>query len=429
MPHKIISVDSDSPVYGRVLPGDGLVNVCGKIVLDVLDYEFYTYDADITLALERDGKLIVLRVLKNAGESLGLTFETYLMDGERSCANNCVFCFIDQNPKGMRSSIYYKDDDARLSFLTGNYITLTNVGERELQRIVDLRISPINISVHATNSEIRAKMLRNARAGDILSKMRMLAEGGIRMNCQIVCCPGYNDGAALEQTLRELDGLGGVVSLSVVPVGLTAHRASLAPLVPVDGGAAREIIGIVEDFRKKSAADGGNFLVCCADELYLKAGLEIPAEEYYGEYPQLENGVGMLRLFESEFLDALKGMGKSQSKGDFSIVTGQAAAPFLKKLLRAAGFCDNIDNMVRPVRNDFFGGGVDVSGLVTGGDIAEQLRGEKLGSRLLLPRNMLRRGGSEFLDDMTLAELERELGVPVFPVETSGDALFDTIFG
>ena len=429
MSHKIITVDEKGPAFGRILPGDELLNVGGKPVLDVLDYEFYTYDPDITLALRRGEKTLVLRIRKRAGESLGLGFETYLMDRERSCSNRCVFCFIDQNPRGMRPSIYYKDDDARLSFLTGNYITLTNIGEREIDRIIGLRVSPINISVHTTDPALRCDMLRNLEAGDVLDKMRRLAAGGITMNCQIVCCPGYNDGEALIRTLRDLGALyPSVESVSVVPVGLTAHRERLMELKAVDADKAREIIGIVDAFGDGFSKKRDLRFAYCSDELYLKAGREIPRDEYYEDFPQLENGVGMLRLFETEFMDAMENGGRPRAPMPFSIVTGVSAAPFIKDLLRAAGICDNIENAVYAVKNEFFGESIDVAGLVTGGDIARQLRGRPLFGRLLIPRTMLRRGGEEFLDDMTVGELERTMNVRVIPVEMRGDALFDELF-
>ena len=429
MSHKIITVDENGPAFGRIFPGDELLNVSGKPVVDVLDYEFYTYDPDITLALRRGDKTLVLRIRKRAGESLGLGFETYLMDRERSCSNRCIFCFIDQNPRGMRPSIYYKDDDARLSFLTGNYITLTNIGEREIDRIIGLHVSPINVSVHTTDPALRCDMLRNPGAGDVLDKMRRLAAGGITMNCQIVCCPGYNDGEALIRTLRDLGALyPSVESVSVVPVGLTAYRGRLIGLDAVDEAKARGIISIVDAFGDGFSKKRNLRFAYCSDELYLKAGREIPGDEYYEDFPQLENGVGMLRLFETEFADALECAGKSHTPMPFSIATGTSAAPFIKNLLRAAGICDNIESAVYAVKNEFFGDSIDVAGLITGGDIAKQLRDRPLFGRLLIPRTMLRRGGEEFLDDMTVEELERILNVRVVPVEMRGDALFDEIF-
>ncbi|MGI5935918.1 MAG: DUF512 domain-containing protein [Oscillospiraceae bacterium] len=423
----IKSIEPDSPLYNKVHPGDRLLAINGNRIADVLDYKYYSYDSKLTLEIEdAGGKTVRVRVRKEEGQDLGLEFETYLMDRARSCANKCLFCFIDQLPKGMRESLYFKDDDARLSFLTGNYITLTNLSERELDRIIALRISPINISVHATDPELRVRLLGNPRAAWGYEIMKRLAEGGITINCQIVCCPGLNDGQALSRTMEDLAVLyPQVASVSVVPVGLTKHREGLPLLRPFGRETAAETIRQVNGFGRICLEKYGSRIFYCADELYLKAGMPIPGDEYYEGWPQLENGVGMLRLLETEFLGELKLADPGYGSGrPFSIATGVAAAPFIHKLLMtAAEKCYKLQGKVYAVVNDFFGHSIDVAGLVTGGDLIAQLRGADLGERLLIPQNMLRHGEGVFLDDVTLEDVERELGIPVCPVAQDGAQL------
>ena len=427
----IKSVDAAGPLARRVRPGEALLSVNGKLIRDVLDYKFHTYDRDLLLQLRTpEGKLRLVRVRKDEGQDLGLDFETYLMDRPRSCANRCVFCFIDQNPPGMRKSIYFKDDDARLSFLMGCYITLTNLSEREIERICALRISPVNISVHTTDPELRQRMLGNRRAGEVLNVMRRFAAAGITMNCQIVCCPGWNDGAALERTMADLAALHPAVgSVSVVPVGLTDHRAGLPELRPFTPETAGETLDRVTQFGNKCLQDLGTRLVFCSDELYLRAGRELPPDEYYEAHTQLENGVGMLRLLEAEFRAALYAA-DSPDGAAFSIATGAASAPMLEHLLAAAQErCPGLNGTVRTIRNDFFGHSVTVAGLITGGDLIAQLRGEPLGERLLISADMLRREEVDFLDGVTLAEASAALGVPIYPIENDGGALCDAMLG
>ncbi len=384
---NVIKTVGAGPLRGRVQPGDTLLSVNGRRILDVLDYKYYTYDRDLLLEFRTAaGRVRRVRVRKPEGADLGLDFETYLMDRPRACANDCVFCFIDQNPPGMRQSIYFKDDDARLSFLMGCYITLTNLSAREVQRIIDLHISPVNVSVHTTDPALREKLLRSPRAGESLGILRRFAEAGITMNCQIVCCPGWNDGAALSRTLDDLRALYPAVnSVSVVPVGLTDHRAGLAALIPFTPETAAETIGRVTEFGNNCLAELGTRLAFCADELYLKAGIELPRDEFYEAHTQLENGVGMLRLTETEFRAALRCAGAPDGV-PFSVATGCAAAPFLQKLLCSAREKYAILNGdVHAVQNDFFGHNVTVAGLVTGRDLIAQLRGKDLGARLLIP--------------------------------------------
>lgn len=428
----IKKIEHDSPLRGKARVGDRLVSINGNEIIDVLDYKFFAYETRLAVVLEApDGQRRVVKCRKHEGGELGLCFETYLMDSARACRNRCVFCFVDQLPRGMRKTLYFKDDDSRLSFLTGNYITLTNLSERELQRIIDLKISPINVSVHATEPELRAKLLGNPDAAQGYALMRRLAEGGTEMHCQIVCCPGLNDGEALERTMSDLAELyPGVSSVSIVPVGLTRYRERLYPLTPFDRVGAERTVKQIEAFGLRCREKFGSRIFFPSDELYLKAGLPLPGDEYYEGYPQLENGVGMLRLLTEEFSAA---MGAKETAGDgvsFSLATGVAAAPFLQNLLvTAAEKCGNINGRVYAIKNDFFGHTIDVAGLVTGGDLIAQLRGRELGERLLLPVNMLRDGETVFLDDVSLENVENELSVRVRVVEQDGGDLFSALLG
>ena len=431
----IKAVDPRSPAHrAGVRPGETWAEINGHPIVDVLDYKFYSYDPRLELKLRQpDGTVRTLRVRKSEGEDLGLEFETYLMDRARSCANNCIFCFVDQMPPGMRKSLYFKDDDARLSFLMGNYLTLTNLSPREVQRIIDLRISPINVSVHTTDPKLRGEMLKNPRAGEGIAIMERFAQNHITMNCQIVSCPGINDGPALDKTLRDLAGMYPAVnSISVVPVGVTKYRQGLYPLQPYTKEQAAALVDQVEAFAQVHWEEKGTRLVWCSDEFYLLAGRELPEEEYFEEFTQLDNGVGMLRLLRSEFSRALKLAEPEELEGiaPFSIATGVSAAPFLGELVdMVQGKCGKIEGKVYPIVNRFFGETITVAGLVTGRDLMEQLRGQKLGERLLIPANMLRSGERVFLDDVTLDDVEEALGVPVIPVAQDGYELLDAMCG
>jgi len=429
------SVTPGSPAHrAGVQTGETLTHINGHQIVDVLDYKFYSYDTRLELTLRgEDGQFRSLRLRKMEGEDLGLEFETYLMDRARSCANNCIFCFVDQMPQGMRPSLYFKDDDARLSFLMGNYLTLTNLSQREVQRIIDLRISPINVSVHTTDPVLRCEMLKNKRAGEAIDIMRRFARHNITMNCQIVSCPGINDGAALDRTLRELAEMYPAVnSISVVPVGVTRYREGLYPLRPYTGEEAAALVDQVEAFAQTHLEAKGTRLVWCSDEFYLLAGRDMPEESYFEDFTQLDNGVGMLRLLTEEFRRALDLMEPEELEQalPFSIATGVSAAPFLKRLVeQAQERCETIKGTVYPIVNDFFGHTITVAGLVTGGDLIAQLRGKELGAHLLIPANMLRSGERVFLDDVSLDDVERELGVPVIPVAQDGYELLDAICG
>ena len=430
----IRSVDRGSPAQrAGVRPGETLTHVDGRPIVDVLDYKFYTYDPRLVLTLAGpDGKSRTVKVRKGEGEDLGLNFETYLMDRARSCANRCIFCFVDQMPPGMRETLYFKDDDARLSFLMGNYITLTNLSRREIQRIAGLHISPINISVHATDPAVRARLLNHPRAGECLSIMERFAGAGITMNCQVVACPGINDGAVLARTMEDLAALWPAVSsVAVVPVGVTKFRAGLTPIAPYTSEGAAAVLDQVEAFGQASLAERGTRLVWCSDEFYLLAGRPLPDKPYYEEMAQLENGVGMLRLLTSQAAMALEDAEGTETPTPFSIATGVSAAPFLEEIVdMARKKCGNIRGTVYPVVNRFFGETITVSGLVTGRDLIEQLRGRDLGERLLIPANMLRAGERVFLDDVTVEQVEEALEVPVTAVDAeSGFDLADAILG
>ena len=431
-PRNIIkTIEQGSPIFGKVKPGDRLISINGKPVKDVLDYKYYGYDARLALQfLTAEGKTKLMRVKKAEGQDLGLEFETYLMDAPRSCANRCVFCFIDQNPPGMRKSIYFKDDDARLSFLMGCYITLTNLSQREIQRVIDLHVSPVNISVHTTDPALRQEMLHNKRAGEIMDIMGRFAAAGITMNCQIVCCPGINDGAALQRSMADLRRLyPSVNSVSIVPLGLTKHREGLHELEAFTPEHAAETIDLVEAYAEKCLAETGTRLFFCSDELYLKAGRVLPEDEFYEDHTQLDNGVGMIRLLEREFQLALKCSDSADGEA-FSVATGTDSAPFIENLLcTAKKKYGNINGKVYSIRNDFFGESVTVSGLITGGDLISQLRGKELGRRLLISASMLRQEEMDFLDDVTLEEAERALGVKIYPIAQDGGELCDAMLG
>ena len=430
MSTMITSVDRHSPAErAGITPGEQLLTINGHQIIDVLDYRFYGYDTDCCLELrEPAGTVRTVSLRKPEGRDLGLNFDTVLMDDMRSCANHCIFCFVDQMPPGMRQTLYFKDDDARLSFLQGNYITLTNLTEREAQRIIDLRISPINVSVHTTDPQLHCTMLGNKNALRSLDYIRAFCKAGIVMNGQIVVCPGWNDGDQLRRTLRDLTEMQ-FSSCSLVPVGITKYRQGLAKLRPVDAATAAEIIDIADEYGRENLERFGTRRFFCADELYLRAGRPLPQAEYYEGYRQLENGVGLMRSLEDDFLAGLATVDVPARFSPFTIATGMAAAPFLRGLVqRAMGDYPGLRGQVIAVENDFFGHTIDVAGLLTGQDISAQLRGRDLGDRVLIPIHMMRHGETVFLDDYTVERLSRELGVPVQVVDEDGFALVDAMF-
>ena len=426
----ITSIDRRSPAdRAGVRVGEKLISIGGHEVEDVLDYRFFGYDRDPELVLESpEGSRRTVRVKKPEAAELGLNFETYLMDEPRPCSNHCLFCFVDQMAPGCRDTLYFKDDDARLSFLMGNYITLTNLSPREVQRIMDLRISPINVSVHATDPKLRSTLLGNRAGGESLEYMRQFARAGIVMNGQIVLCPGWNDGAQLQRTMEDMAEWG-FASCSVVPVGLTKYREGLAKLRPVDRETARAVIDQVDAFGERCLERYGSRKFFCSDELYIRAERPLPGEDYYEDYVQIENGVGLLRSLITEFEAGLRLEDGPAAASPYTIATGVSAAPYLRDLARQAAARTGVAGQVVAIENDFFGHTVDVAGLVTGGDLIRQLKGRELGERLLIPVNMLRHGGDVFLDDLHVGDVERALGVPVTVVEQDGFDLLDAMVG
>ena len=411
-----------------VMVGDKLHTVNGNEICDVLDYRFYLTDSRVTLAFDRDGVFYEIEILKEMYADIGLEFETYLMDNKRSCQNRCIFCFIDQNPCGMRKTLYFKDDDSRLSFLFGNYITLTNLSQHEIDRIISMHISPVNVSVHTTNPELRCKMMNNRFAGESLDIMRKFAAAGIVLNCQLVICPGINDGDELRRSLSDLEEMG-VNSVAIVPVGLTDHREGLYPLTPFCKETAGEVIDIVESFAQKCLEKHSRRIAFAADELYIKAEREIPAPEYYEDYPCLENGVGLIALQKEEFTFALEDAeGDENLKRHKTIACGVSAAPYLEELcsMLSEKFPEIRVN-VRPIVNNFFGKMINVSGLIVGKDLIEQLADKDLGDEIIIPSCMLRSGEDVFLDDITLTQAQKALNTKFAVVENSGDALLNAI--
>lgn len=434
MPAKIVHVDQGSPAEkAGISAGWWLQKINGHSIRDVLDYKFYSYDSrlELTLSQEKDGEEKSLSIGKAEGEPLGLDFETYLMDKQRSCANKCVFCFIDQLPKGMRPSLYFKDDDARLSFLMGNYISMTNLSEADVQRIIAMHISPLNVSIHTTNPDLRSRMLGNPRGGASLEYLRRFAQAGLKIMGQIVVCPGWNDGEELERTLEDLAAMHpSIAHVALAPVGLTRYREGLEPLRPVDREKARQIIGVVDKAREKCLKTYGETFFYAADEFYLIAGWPLPGEEYYNGYPQLENGVGLMSLFRQELRGALLMAEPTENPPAFLIATGVSAAPFMEEMVALCKEkCPNLQGRVQPVKNDFFGHGVVVAGLLTGGDIIRQVKDVlRPGEELWIPDCMLRHGETVFLDDVSVEEMEQKLGTKVRVLPVDGGAFCDAIF-
>lgn len=403
--------------------GDKLISINDNTIEDVFDYHYYVNDEEIVLLIEKpDGEEWELEIEKDYEEDLGIVFEQGLMDEYRSCRNKCMFCFIDQMPKGMRETLYFKDDDSRLSFLQGNYITLTNMSDHDVERIVKYHLEPINISFHTTNPELRCKMLHNRFAGEALKKVDKLYEGGIQMNGQIVLCKGINDGEELERSIRDMSKyLPHLQSVSVVPVGLTKYRDGLYPLQSFTKEDAKKVIDTIEKWQKIFYEEYGLHFIHAGDEWYILAEREVPEEERYDGYLQLENGVGMLRLLINEFEEGYEEVDGDDRNIEVSMATGFLAYPYLKKMIqRLQVKFPNVTVHLYPIRNDFFGEKITVAGLITGQDLIAQLKGQPLGERLLLPCNMFRSGEEVFLDDVTLSELKDSLQVEADIVKSSG---------
>ena len=420
--------------YGEkagVLAGDELVEINDHEIFDVLDYRFYIQSRKLKLEISRNGEAVVTNIRKSDElADIGLEFKTYLMDKQHSCKNKCVFCFVDQMPKGMRDTLYFKDDDSRMSFLFGNYITLTGLCEREVQRIIDMHISPINISVHTMNPKLRVEMMKNRFAGESLKILDRLSENEIDMNTQLVLCPGLNDGDELRFSLEELSKLSpSVKSIAAVPVGLTKFRDGLYPLRTYTKEEAAQVIDIIDEFNAHfSFYNGGKTLAYASDEFYLIAERELPDADYYGEFSQLDNGVGMCALLNEEFLDALENEECREVKRNITVATGCAAFKLLSNLCKKAEekFQGLTINVVK-IQNNFFGETVTVAGLITGADFKAQLKDLDLGDELLIPRVSLRNEGDKFLDDVTIEELSEGLKIRVTPVENDGAVFLDTI--
>ena len=414
-----------------IKPGDVLVSVNSHEINDVLDYRFYIKEEKLTLALVSNGKAKKVHLRKDEDDDLGLEFDSYLMDRQHRCTNRCIFCFVDQMPPGMRETLYFKDDDSRMSFLFGSYVTLTNLTEHDVSRLIEMHISPVNVSVHTMNPELRVKMMKNKHAGECLSILKRLADAGIKLNTQLVLCPGINDGKELEYSLSELEKLlPSIQSIAAVPVGLTKFRENLPALRTYTPQEARETIEIVDSFGERCLEKYGVRLAFCADEFYLTAGMPIPDEEYYEDYPQLENGVGLWRNLLEEFSFALaQSSFEKDTERRVSLVTGTAAFPLLERLCRLVSEkYPLVKADVFQIKNDFFGHSVTVAGLVTGKDLISQLKDKPHAETLIIPSVMLRSEGDVFLDDVSLEDVEKALSVSVRVTDAnSGFELLENI--
>ena len=425
--HVIANVEPGSIAEELELEaGDILLEINGNKIEDVFDYHYLMNEEYVELLVRKaNGEEWELEIEKEFEEDLGVSFENGMMDDYRRCSNQCIFCFIDQMPPGMRETLYFKDDDTRLSFLQGNYVTLTNLKEKDVEKIIKYKLSPMNISFQTTNPELRCKMLHNRFAGESLKIVDRLVEAGITINGQIVLCKNWNDGEELERSMRDLyQYLPNLQSVSVVPVGLSKYREGLEPLEPFTKEDAKKVLAQIEKWQKKAYEEFGLHFIHASDEWYLLAEEELPDEESYDGYLQLENGVGMLRLLDTEFHDAL-----SEEKGDkvprkVSIATGKLAAPVLCSFMEelTAKF-PKTEVLIYDITNEFFGEKITVAGLITGQDLKKQLKGADLGEKLLLPCHMLRSGEDVFLDDVTVSELSEYLQIPIEIVDSDGAVL------
>ena len=427
---KIFDVTTGSHAdKAGIKKGETLLSINSNEIVDVLDYRFYQVNRKLTLEVEDENKNVrTIEMTKGEYEEIGLEFETYLMDKQHSCRNKCIFCFIDQLPKGMRESLYFKDDDSRLSFLFGNYITLTNITEHEIDRIIKMHISPINVSVHTTNPELRCKMMNNRFAGDTLKYLKRFADAGITLNCQIVSCPGINDGDELVRTLTDLENLG-VNMTAIVPVGLTRYRENLYPLVPYNKETAGQTIDIIEKMGDECVKKHGRRIFFPGDEFYLLAEREIPSPEFYEDFSALEDGIGMIAYLTDDVGWKLEELDADESLcHKVTIACGEGVFPYMKRIMSMINEkFPNITMNTRAIKNNFFGGGVNVSGLVTGGDLIDQLRDDDLGGRLIITPSMLRFENDLFLDDVSTDDVERELGVTLVPVNNNGNDLVEAV--
>ena len=411
-------------------PGDTVLAINGQDIEDVFDYHYLVNDEYIEMLIRTaDGTEEVLEIEKDYEEDIGIVFESSLMDDYRSCSNNCIFCFIDQLPKGMRETMYFKDDDSRLSFLQGNYITMTNMKDEALERIIRYKLEPINVSVHTTNPELRCMMLHNRFAGKIMEQLQKLYEGGIIMNGQIVLCKNVNDGEELERSIRDLSGfIPNIESVSVVPVGLSDHREGLYPLEPFNREDAREVIACIEKWQKKLYEEYGTHFIHASDEWYILAGYELPEEGRYDGYLQLENGVGMMRLLETEVKERLEQLEGDDREVNATVATGRLAAPYIGKMIKLVqNKFPNVQAEVYAVKNNFFGEKITVSGLITATDLMDQLAQRNLGEKVLIPCNMLRSGEDVFLDDLTVEDIRQALNTEIVVVDEPGADLVNCL--
>lgn len=427
---KIFDVTTGSHAdKAGIKKGETLLSINSNEIVDVLDYRFYQVNRKLTLEVaDEDKNVRTIEMTKGEYEEIGLEFETYLMDKQHSCRNKCIFCFIDQLPKGMRESLYFKDDDSRLSFLFGNYITLTNITEHEIDRIIKMHISPINVSVHTTNPELRCKMMNNRFAGDTLKYLKRFADAGITLNCQIVSCPGINDGDELVRTLTDLENLG-VNMTAIVPVGLTRYRENLYPLVPYNKETAGQTIDIIEKMGDECVKKHGRRIFFPGDEFYLLAEREIPSPEFYEDFSALEDGIGMIAYLTDDVGWKLEELDADESLcHKVTIACGEGVFPYMKRIMSMINEkFPKITINTRAIKNNFFGGGINVSGLVTGGDLIDQLRDDDLGDRLLIPSSMLRFENDLFLDDVSTDDVERELNITLIPINNNGNDLVEAV--
>lgn len=433
MPVKISAVEEHSYAEkAGILAGESIVSINGNVIKDVLDYRFYMTDRNLVVELlDKDGNTRKVEIKKPQYADLGLDFETYLMDKEHCCKNKCIFCFIDQMPPNMRETLYFKDDDSRLGFLFGNYITLTNLDDEDIDRIIKMHLSPINVSVHTTNPRLRVEMMKNPRAAESLEYLKRLADAGIALHIQLVLCPGINDGEELVRTFADLAELGpSVESVVCVPVGLTKYREKLPKLVPYDANGAKKVIETVDLFREKMRAERRIAVAYAADEFFIKAGLPLPEYEYYDDFTQLEDGVGLCTLLKHEFYEAFDYFPPSEYNRRVTVPTGKAAYSTIKELANAAeSRYKGLKADVLAMENNFFGELITVTGLLTGGDIAAQLKGRDNGDAVLICESTLRYEHDKFIDDTTPEYVEHELSVPVLMVPNDGYKLLCAMLG
>lgn len=430
MSHLIVSVDAHSPAArAGIRAGDRLTRLNGVTVIDFIDYQALSANRRLTVQVLRDGVATDFAVRKGEYDPLGLNFETPMMSGIRLCCNQCLFCFVDQLPPDARQSMRVKDDDWRMSLMMGNYVTLTNVSDAELDRIIERRCSPLYISVHATDPDLRARLLGTPRAKRLMNQLKRLSDGGISFHCQCVLCPGINDGDALDQTIRELSALPGARSLALVPVGLTGCREGLSALRVYTREEARAVVTLAEQWREKLLQERGTRFAFPSDEFYLQAGLPIPPDEAYEGYEQIDDGVGLLRLLDTEYRAAWEELPEEQRRATpegkkLAIACGKSAAGFIREMLRECPV-SGANIAVYAIDNTWFGPTVTVSGLITGGDLTRQMAG--VACEAVMITEVMLRDGCLFLDDMTLDEAVARLGKPILPVGRRGEDLLDTI--